>query len=247
MGKNQIAITDFYKSCKKNGSILPVVEEKSVTDQFYSVCLSEKMTNCNNCTKELNELKDKCDEQEKKLQEINRAIEICSGVIGKKEKKIDDLLSEIKMREKFNEPVACSSESIRVNKNFCMFENVLTLDELAKLRSIGPTKTDDSSFILNSVRFLYKNDVEKISSLSVTGFSRGPVPKEKICTETYNTIKNLFIERLTSFQLESKEFTERSKNINKLLKNAFINIKRHGKSADDVEMIRRINEKNEAN
>lgn len=165
----------------------------------------------------------------------------------KKEKKIDNLMSEMKLAEKVSEPDASFGTSNDTNKILSTFENVLTQNELAKLRSIGTSKKEDSSFILNSIRFLYKNDIDKISSLSLTGRSRGTEAKQKISPQKYDTIKNMFSERLASLKLNSTEYTDRSKQINTLMKNAFINTKRNGKPNDDEEMIRKINENKEAN
>lgn len=238
-------ITDFFKSSKKKNAIKPSIETKSATDQFYSMCLSEKFENCKNstCSKEKNDLKVKCAEQEEKLKEIYRAIEICLGVSREKEKKIECLLSKIKTTEKASKPVACFSKSLDINNIFSTFENVFTHDELAKLRSVEHAKKDDSTFVLKSIRFLYKDDVKTISSLSVTGRSRGAKPKQKMCQTKYDIIKKLFMERLTVMELNSAEFIERSKQINTLMKNAFTNTKHHGNQTDDDEMMRRINEK----
>lgn len=112
-------------------------------------------------------------------------------------------------------------------------KNVFTNEHLAKLRSIGGNKKEDSSFVLNSIRFLYKNEIEKISSLSLTGRSRGSKPKHKMSPEKQKIINDMFLERLASLKLHSTEFTDRSKQINTLMKNAFINTKRHGKSTED--------------
>lgn len=261
------SLTEFFKTTKKANAInASSIETKSATDQFYTLCLNEQLGKCNNsiCEKEKRELKAKCIEQEKKLREIQRAIDKCLEITQKKEKKIECLSSEIKVArvsdpiacdsnsddvsksnvtEKVNEPTTCTSKSINVNNIFSTFENVFTHDELARLRSIGPTKKDDSSFVLSSIRFLYKNDVEKISSLSLTGRSRGTESKQKMCPEKYDTIKDLFSERLTSMNLNSTEFSDRTKQMHKLMKNAFINIKRHGKPTDDDGMVRRINDK----
>lgn len=133
------------------------------------------------------------------------------------------------------------------NKTFSTFENVLTNNELAVLRSIGSSKKDDSSFVLNSIRFLYKNDIDKMSCLSLTGRSRGPEAKQKMSPNKYDTVNKMFLERLTSFELNSTEFTDRSKQIDTHVKNAFINTKRHGKPSDDEKIIRKINEEKDAN
>lgn len=242
-------ITNFFRASKKSSAISPSIETKTATDQFYSLCLREKIEKCNNleCCTEKNELKARCIEQEEKLREINQAIEICSGFSRRKEKKIDKLQKEMEVAEKIIEPVACINKSNDANKFFSTFENVLTHDELARLRSILPNQKFDSSFVLNSIRFLYKNNNQQISSLSLTGRSRGSEAKQRICPEKYETVKNLFLERLTSLKLNSNEFTNRLKQLNQLMKNAFINTKRHGKPTDDEEMIRKINENKDAN
>lgn len=242
------AITDFFKAGKKNTVILPSAEVKNTTDQFYSLCLHEKLRICKNpkCCTEKHELKVKRIEQEEKLKEINRAIDLCLEICRKKETKIDKLMSKRKVPEKVNHPVACSGVPNDANKMLSKFENDFTQNDLAKLRSMGTTKTDDSSFILNSIRFLYKNDTDKISSVSLTGRSRGAEAKQKMSPQKYDTIKDLFTERLNSLKLNSIDFAERSKELNKHMKNAFINIKRSGKSNNDEEMIQKINEnKNE--
>lgn len=241
-------ITDFFKASKKKPVVLPSTEVKNTTDQFYSLCLHEKLENCKNpnCSKEKHELKVKRIEQEEKLKEINRAIDLCLAICRKKEEKIGQLMPKRKVPEKVNDPVACPGVPNDANKMLSKFENDFTQNDLAKLRSMGTTKTDDSSFILNSIRFLYKNDTDKISSLSLTGRSRGTAAKQKMSPQKYDTIKDLFTERLSSLELNSIDFAERSKELNKHMKNAFINVKRSGKSNNDEEMIQKINEnKNE--
>lgn len=233
-------LTDFFPVNKKINAIIPSTAIKSPTD-FYTLCLRDKVEGCNNslCSNEKNSLNLKLAEQEKKLEEIDRAIEICLSICRKKGQKIEEMIAT----KKVNEPAVSLTKSINVNNMFSNFTNVFTHDELARLRSKGPTKKDDSSFVLDAIRYLYQNNAEKISSLSVTGNARGTEPKEKMSTEKHDTIKRLFLERLSSLHLNSTEVNSRAKQLNTHLKNAFINTKRHGIRTDDDELIRKINEK----
>lgn len=199
-----------------------------IDDEFYN--LYEKIEDCKNsfCCKERNELKAKCIEHEEKLNEINQAVETLLKITRKpeeKEKTIDKSKLKVKKAKKFSKPLACSSKSSDAQIMFSAFGDVFLPDELLKLRTIGTDKKDDSSFILNVMRFLYRNDSEKLSSLSLTGRSRGGT-KKKLSSLKYNLVKNLFWERLSSLNLYSDEFSDRAKRMNKHIKSAILNTAR---------------------
>ena len=187
------------------------------------------------CLKEKNQLKAKCIDQEEKLNKINQGIETLAEISrqnGKNEKKVDIPTVEEKVSEESNESIACSSKSnssTDTNKDqgpiFSTFDNVFSPEELAKLREIGPDKKKDSSFILQTIKFLYKEDYEKIASLTVTGL-RAHEAKEKISTRNYDIFRNLYLERLESLRIYSAEFSERAKKLNSHIKTAIFTIRR---------------------
>lgn len=125
-----------------------------------------------------------------------------------------------------------SGENAMANRSVSVFQsfaNNIDPKDLAKLRSIGSSKKEDSTFVLNAVQFLYKNDTKKISSLSLTGRSREVEPKNRMTPEKRKMIENLFAERLHSFDLDSTEVSTRNSKISSHMKNAFNTVKRSTK------------------
>lgn len=113
---------------------------------------------------------------------------------------------------------------------FQTFANDINPKDLSKLRSMSSNKREDSTFVLNAVRFLYNNDVGKLASLSLTGRSREMESKSKMTPEKKTKIETLFVERLSSFDLDPAEMSARSSKFKVHIKNAFVTIKRSTKT-----------------
>lgn len=174
--------------------------------EFFNSGLRGQIDSCKDpaCYSVRSKLKEKCIQQEQKLKKIHQ-----------------DLGA--------HEPIPCTSTA----GIFSKFDSVFTKDELDKLRQIGPNRKEDSTFILHAVRFLYKNDMGKLSELSLTGRSMGS-RKEKMSSTQYDLFKRLFRKRLKSLSLYAEEFTDRQKKMNKHIKNAIINLSRKSKHLVDV-------------
>lgn len=155
------------------------------------------------CCSEKRELKAKCFQQEQKLIQIER----------------DNAVRA---------PITCMSRA----ELSSTFRGIFTTNELDKLRQIEPTRTGDSSFILHAVRCLYKDDLKKLSQISLSGRSNKG-QKEQIAYAQYNVIEKLFRKRLKALRLSAEEYIDREKQMNKHIKNAFNNLAR-SKQATDV-------------
>lgn len=107
---------------------------------------------------------------------------------------------------------------------FSQFNHHFAVKELADLRSIGATQTEDSTFVLNAIDSLYSTNPERIAKISVSGLNRGPNAKEKMSPKKYTIMQDLFEERLKSLGLSCDSKNLRKKKLNSHIKNAFSNI-----------------------
>lgn len=228
-------ITHFFKHTKSN------TISKDRKNDFYEDCLLQKIENCSEevCHNKKNGLKLIIKDQEDKLKQIEEAIKTCLGISDKKKIQIEKMKIEIESSAKKNVVIdgaqIQSSSTSNVQRNtvsyrpvtlFEAFSNDVDSKGLAKLRSLSSCKKDDSKFVLNAIRFLYKNDTEKIASLSLSGRSREAEPKNQMTPRKRKTIENLFTERLNSFDLDESEYAIRSSKVGFHIKNAFGNIRR---------------------
>lgn len=100
-----------------------------------------------------------------------------------------------------------SALCVNIARFFSKFKKTFTAAELKQLREVGPNKTEDSTFVHNAVKFLYKSDFEKLLLVSLTGRStKKEKQKEKMSPEYYDVVKNLFRTRLISLSLHAEEF-----------------------------------------
>lgn len=202
-------------------------------DESHNSHVDETIESCKDpvCHKEKSKLRAKCIEQEEQLKEINQGIEALMAISQRKAvkpKKTADRItpvSQVKTVKKTSELVPCTSQSNDVKKIFANYEYIFTSEEVAKLRKIGSNRKEDSTFILHVIRFLYKDDMDQISGLTISGRSAGN-QKQKISSIKYNVIRNLYAERLKSLKLHAPEFIDREKQANKHIKNAFSNLLR---------------------
>lgn len=208
----------------------------SKTDEFYNSYL-DKSSSC--CQQEKNRLRFKLAEMKTKIAQNQNAVNTCLKICEKKQTKIKKLeeLLQSKKKDISAQPVVEANMKL-----FSKYDVQFPTEELAKLRSIGSTKKDDSTFILTGTRSLYRNDLNRAASITVSGRSRGPEPKQMMSPEKLETINGIFMERLDSLGLERGDRVERHKKLNELIRHALTNIKKTAHKVDD-EIIQKINEK----
>lgn len=166
-----------------------------------------------------------------KLEKAKKANTICLEIIAKKVVIIEDLEKQIqpKPQNASTSPAMEASqpamEAAPPEKKI-LFENCKRLEEhqLAKLRSIDASKKSDSTFVLNSVRFAYCDDLNKLNGKCVKGIKRGKQPAQAMSPEKLNFIKSLYSERLMDMTLPEKEKIEREKKFNRHVHGAITNI-----------------------
>lgn len=210
-------ITDFFTSKKTTDKIDIDETPRSGTERydFYSERALKTVRNrkckLQKCVEKKNVLAEKIKDIKEKRDQLKTAINICADIIKKKESKINFLRSSL---------VKTSTRSELV---YTKFKDSFTEDELAILRSIDDKSSSDSSFVLACVRSLYKNDLNRLKNISVTGRSRFNQQKVKMSPQKMKTITSIFEERLSTMNLKSNEKIQREKRMNTHIKRAILN------------------------
>lgn len=106
-------------------------------------------------------------------------------------------------------------------------------EQSAKLRSIGLTTREDSTFVLAVVRALYEERLEVLDKRTVTGRNK---QKEKMTPAKLFTIRKTFRQRLSKVA-DDKE--KRAKRLTELIKNAQYSIAKSLKAKDTAEKVAR--------
>lgn len=151
--------------------------------------------------------------REKKGQVVS-ALNISAKIIKKKSDKIDFLRSQLSK---------ASGQAINFDLIYENFKENFSANVLAILRSIDHSSSSDSTFILTCVRFLYKNDLDRLKNISVTGRIRKNEQKEKMSPQKQDLIRAIFDERLDAVVSETKERLQRAKKLNHHIKRAIFN------------------------
>lgn len=120
--------------------------------------------------------------------------------------------------------------------------------ELTTIRSVLPGQKNDSRFILNIMRFLYKGDERaKLQNRSAAGRKHNGEKKAELSFEKKSILKTMFEQRVNDEcpesieSIDTKEHSNRIKNLNKLIRSAIHNImtavkkEAHGKRGRDEE------------
>lgn len=258
-------ITYFFKQQKtseKNNDISTNPEiVKNSCKEFYDSCLQEKDEECQlkSCAVEKLRLVSSLDMHKQKLERIRQNKNVCSRIIKQKEAIISKMKLEIDKEvisvpnSKLSTTIHTSSESeksptIQRNTLFSKYSSVFDVKDLAGINSIGDGKSNDSTFVLNVIRSLYRANPDRVGSITVSGISRSAEPKQKMTPEKHEIVKGMYDERLVALNLEEADHSQRKKKLAVHMKNAFINIVKTkiGKNIDD-ETIQQINEKFNAN
>lgn len=231
---DKLKITDFFKSTKNiNAEVVDqaVDETSSLSTQFYQACLDEQNKQCNNldCIRKKNELKKQVGEMKKKCSEIEYKVRICNMVIGEKDTKIKSLKKEIETTHAESSTAVCQNTPPDT-ESFTAFSAHFSNEKLAILRSIGPDKKEDSSFVNAAVKALYLKRLDVLENKSVTGRSKGEQKKEPMTPEKRNILNRIFTERIHLVASDGNERTSRIIEINKHIKFAIININKSNRS-----------------
>lgn len=163
-------ITSFFTSKKTPNEIDIVETSRSEPDRndFYKkrALKTGRNRKCKlqKCIEEKNVLAEKLKNIKAKREQLKTAMNICADILKKKETKINFLKSSL------------VKTSTGLELVYTQFQDSFTDGELAILRSIDGSISSDSSFVLTCVRSLYKNDMERLKNISVTG---QPAPKNK--------------------------------------------------------------------
>lgn len=212
-------ITQFFmgKTPEKVHVEKAKVNNENVRKKFYDDRASKKnhsrKCNLHECIKTKNSLTEKLKEMKEKKKQLQTAIDICIGVLKKKDERIKILKSAtMKLSERDTELI------------FTKFKNKFNDNELATLRSIDSKISSDSSFILTCIRYLYKNDMNRLNNISVTGRSRiKNNQKVQMSPEKREIIAEIYKERLGSLNINENENIQRQKQVNEHIKRAIFN------------------------
>lgn len=98
-----------------------------------------------------------------------------------------------------DEKAASVAKVTQSKTSFAGFTEHFDSEELSKMRVIGTTESEDSTFVLSSIKNLYKNQLEEVSTKSVSGRSRGSNSKQKMTPEKLKILNDIFDERLGLF------------------------------------------------
>lgn len=149
--------------------------------------------------------------------------------------------------------VANDQETIECHQNLVSNSNIIAIDdevtddvfttkEIEHLRQIPLLMRQDSTFIIQSVRYAYKNNPSILRSRTIRGtrewmgivengndryFNKHPA-KAPLTPEKVNRIKGLFIERVSKCNLDLLAYRDRSKdsNIEMLIRRAILNVRK---------------------
>lgn len=106
---------------------------------------------------------------------------------------------------------------------FKSFEHIFDVSELLTLRSIPYSKERDSSFILQTLQYLYKNDLSLLN-LRTASVKKGD--KKPISPEKKGIIQKIFNERIKSLNLNGHDFGVRESKINEHIISSIHNIRK---------------------
>lgn len=210
-------ITNFFTS-KKTPNEIDIVEisrsEPERNDFYKKRALKtgrNRKCKLQKCIERKNVLAEKLKNIKAKREQLKTAMNICADILKKKETKINFLKSSL------------VKTSTSLELVYTQFQDSFTDDELAILRSIDGSISSDSSFVLTCVRSLYKNDMERLKNISVTGRSRTKEQKNEMSPQKIKLITDIFGERLKTMNLKSNERIQREKQMKIHIKRAILN------------------------
>lgn len=206
-------ITEYFKKKNKSATNNEIVRKEKKKVDFYEDCLQD----CRNeqCIKKKSDLKMQIKEIKTKVVKCEEAIKSCQSVVDEKKSEINNL------QKKMPECVASSTPQLM----FESFSNDFNAEQLSHLRSIGPNIRGDSTFVSFVVKYMYSEKLESLKTKSACGRKyKARQNKNEMTPQKKQTLQNIYIERIRNFGVDLFERNMREKQLNKLIKNAFINI-----------------------
>lgn len=148
--------------------------------------------------------------------------------------KKDLLIAELKKQIDENRSSILNSASHIKDKKqkilFEQFEDKIQKTDLIRLRSINDTKEKDSTFILQSLKILYKEDISALSKKTATTTTS---TKQEMTPEKKCAIQQLFSERLSAMNLSAEQELDRQSRFRCLLSNAISSVNKTTKTSTD--------------
>lgn len=237
-------ITEFFKSQK---NIDTSVKINTVSNEFYDSSLQEKIDECTlvNCATEKLQLLSTLDKSKQKLEQIRQSLDVCARIRLKKEAAILKLKAGI---PDSSTESGAATPAIDKKTIFLKYSSIFDAKDLAEIRSIIDSKPNDSTFVLKIIRCLYKDNIEKVGLITVSGRSRSDQAKQQMTPEKHSITKGMFDERLDILQLKLCDHARRKKELSTHIRNAFKNITnaKTGKNVDE-KVMQEINQKFNSN
>lgn len=176
---NANQITNYFQVKKKIEFVdVPVIQEETVSDSFYEKCLNEKLSCDANCENRKLELRNRLKEEKIKLANLEKSLSSCLFILELKNEKINKLMKKNELNgERVSAAVNTTNRIPKSPLNIAksptlisaeIFKghgNYFTSVQLAQLRSYGKEMRNDSTFILNVMRFLYIDDVAALKGI----------------------------------------------------------------------------------
>lgn len=217
-------ITQFFvsnESTQNNNDTQPEKPKNKRID-FYKECVVKgrsKKSQCiqQNCIEMKSKAMEKLKKQKEKRNQTLIAIQMVEDMLKKKDAKIQSLRTQL---QQVQQQVTTNSS---INDLYTHFEEEFDKDTLAELRSIDGAIPSDSTFILACVRSIYKHDMNRLKTTSLTGRNRNGQQKQAMSPKKSNVLKKIFDERLNALNLEHNEETKRRSRLNNHIKSAILN------------------------
>lgn len=221
---------DQYLSKNKSSAVDHTVKDSTdEVSKFYTSRVVDqlKRNKCDDhaCAHLKRELRQQLAQSKEKLAQTKGAIKVCERIIQQKNCKLNSLKGQLD--EQFQAENRKEPEDY-----FNDYKNHFTTGGLSELRSIGGKKKDDSNFVLTGMRFLYRKQLHRLGSITVTGRSKKSknddtaivVRNEKMSPKKLDALKGAFTERLNILQLDEKERKQRAQRLNILINHAIQNL-----------------------
>lgn len=231
-------IKNYFKSVKTVNIVEENDENLTVATEFYKTQLYQSCQK-NECIEAKFLLKNKIEEIERKCVQRKQQIEFCKSIICEKKVEIARLQKTLEISQpksiEISQPKPNQSHTPRTQiLIFSSFFDHLSEEQLAEIRLVGPSKGEDSTFVLTSVRNLYQGRLETLQMKSITGRSKKGESKEMLTPSNVDIIRRLFKERMMNVVIEGgeEERINREKKVNKYIKDAQANITKSIKSSN---------------
>lgn len=225
--KNKL-ITSFFSSTAKTTTEFPEPKEINNIEAFYIEQL--KGCNKNTCEVKKSDLQKQLNAAKAKLAQIEKAQAAAMTICTEKDEEISILqrqtqpnntvvMSNVPVIVSYDAASSSAREEVTPDKPFTKFADSFNGHQLSSIQSIGISCSQDSTFILEVIRSLYAENIEKLHRVTVTGRSKDE-SKEPISPKKKEVLSSMFIERLK----DQPQSDVRMRNLNKLAGRAIVNI-----------------------